>query len=110
MSNQLSEISQITSLFFPVGSGSTSVRLLDHDSDTQASTTSGQGGEAVQRAPRESIDLLQTGIIGTLTFDDFQTQYEIKQYKKGLKAADTILKKYPNHGGMFDPTDQLICC
>ena len=24
--------------------------------------------------------------------------YEIKQYKKGIKAADTILKKIPNHG------------
>ena len=24
--------------------------------------------------------------------------YESKQYKKGVKAADTILKKYPNHG------------
>ncbi|XP_047314125.1 uncharacterized protein LOC124917906, partial [Impatiens glandulifera] len=24
--------------------------------------------------------------------------YETKQYKKGLKAADAILKKFPNHG------------
>ncbi|KAF4324399.1 hypothetical protein BBO99_00001638 [Phytophthora kernoviae] len=24
--------------------------------------------------------------------------YELKQYKKGLKAADTILKKHPDHG------------
>ena len=24
--------------------------------------------------------------------------YETKQYKKGLKAADQVLKKYPNHG------------
>ena len=24
--------------------------------------------------------------------------YETKQYKKGIKAADTILKKYPDHG------------
>jgi hypothetical protein len=24
--------------------------------------------------------------------------YETKQYKKGLKAADTVLKKFPNHG------------
>lgn len=24
--------------------------------------------------------------------------YESKQYKKGLKNADTILKRYPNHG------------
>jgi peptide alpha-N-acetyltransferase len=28
-----------------------------------------------------------------------QTQYELKGYKKGLKAADQILKKFPNHGG-----------
>ncbi|KAK6148894.1 hypothetical protein DH2020_016419 [Rehmannia glutinosa] len=26
--------------------------------------------------------------------------YETKQYKKGLKAADAILKKFPDHGGM----------
>lgn len=24
--------------------------------------------------------------------------YETKQYKKGLKAADQVLKKFPNHG------------
>ena len=28
-----------------------------------------------------------------------QMNYELKQYKKGLKAADTVLKKFPNHGG-----------
>lgn len=28
-----------------------------------------------------------------------QKSYETKQYKKGLKAADTILKKFPDHGG-----------
>ncbi|WVQ81930.1 hypothetical protein IAT38_004057 [Cryptococcus sp. DSM 104549] len=31
-------------------------------------------------------------------FRELLTQYELKQYKKGLKAADTILKKFPNHG------------
>lgn len=30
--------------------------------------------------------------------------YELKQYKKGLKAADTVLKKFPNHGGAFIST------
>lgn len=30
---------------------------------------------------------------------DHQTFYELKQYKKGIKAADAILKKLPNHGG-----------
>jgi len=24
--------------------------------------------------------------------------YELKQYKKGIKTADQILKKFPNHG------------
>jgi hypothetical protein len=28
----------------------------------------------------------------------WQKFYETKQYKKGLKAADTILKKHPEHG------------
>jgi hypothetical protein len=28
-----------------------------------------------------------------------QKFYETKQYKKGLKAADAVLKKFPNHGG-----------
>ncbi|KAL0867427.1 hypothetical protein Bca101_046545 [Brassica carinata] len=27
-----------------------------------------------------------------------QESYETKQYKKGLKAADGILKKFPSHG------------
>ncbi|GFZ49424.1 hypothetical protein JCM24511_07544 [Saitozyma sp. JCM 24511] len=31
-------------------------------------------------------------------FKELLTQYELKGYKKGLKAADTILKKFPNHG------------
>ncbi|KAL1413384.1 hypothetical protein Q8F55_001146 [Vanrija albida] len=31
-------------------------------------------------------------------FKELLTYYELKQYKKGLKAADTILKKLPNHG------------
>lgn len=28
-----------------------------------------------------------------------QKSYETKQYKKGLKAADAILKRFPEHGG-----------
>ncbi|OCF40829.1 peptide alpha-N-acetyltransferase [Kwoniella heveanensis CBS 569] len=31
-------------------------------------------------------------------FRELLMQYEMKQYKKGIKAADTILKKFPNHG------------
>lgn len=29
-----------------------------------------------------------------------QKSYETKQYKKGLKASDQILKKFPEHGGI----------
>ena len=28
-----------------------------------------------------------------------QKFYETKQYKKGLKSSETILKKFPEHGG-----------
>ncbi|EIW67336.1 hypothetical protein M231_02521 [Tremella mesenterica] len=31
-------------------------------------------------------------------FKELIAQYEVKQYKKCIKAADTILKKLPNHG------------
>ena len=27
--------------------------------------------------------------------------YETEQYKMGLKAADAILKKFPDHGGIL---------
>ncbi len=30
-----------------------------------------------------------------------QKFYESKQYKKGIKAAESILKKFPDHGLMF---------
>ena len=31
-------------------------------------------------------------------FKSLVKQYESKQYKKAIRAADTILKKFPNHG------------
>ncbi|KAK4688996.1 N-alpha-acetyltransferase 15/16, NatA auxiliary subunit, partial [Tremellales sp. Uapishka_1] len=31
-------------------------------------------------------------------FKTLLAHYEVKQFKKGIKAADTILKKFPNHG------------
>ena len=31
-------------------------------------------------------------------FKSVVKHYETKQYKKGMKAADSILKKFPNHG------------
>jgi len=30
-----------------------------------------------------------------------QKFYETKQYKKGLKSADSVLKKFPDHGEFF---------
>ena len=41
-----------------------------------------------------------------------QKSYETKQYKKGLKAADAILKKFPSHGGQFPfiPNPKLFYC
>lgn len=34
-------------------------------------------------------------------FRELLTLYETKQLKKGLKTADQILKKFPEHGGRF---------
>jgi len=34
-------------------------------------------------------------------FKELLTLYETKQLKKGLKTADQILKKFPEHGGVF---------
>jgi peptide alpha-N-acetyltransferase len=33
-------------------------------------------------------------------FKELLTLYETRQLKKGLKTADQILKKFPEHGGM----------
>ena len=32
-------------------------------------------------------------------FKELLTLYETRQLKKGLKTADQILKKFPDHGG-----------
>jgi hypothetical protein len=34
-------------------------------------------------------------------FKELLTLYETRQLKKGLKTADSILKKFPEHGGCF---------
>lgn len=36
--------------------------------------------------------------------------YEMKQYKKGLKAADSILRKFPNHGETLAMRGLLLNC
>ncbi len=40
-----------------------------------------------------------------------QKLYETKQYKKGLKAADSILKKFPEHGKKCESSGlNLLAC
>ncbi|PWA64291.1 tetratricopeptide repeat (TPR)-containing protein [Artemisia annua] len=39
-----------------------------------------------------------------------EKSYETKQYKKGLKAADTILKKFPNHGETLSMKGLTLNC
>ena len=34
-------------------------------------------------------------------FKDVLTLYETRQIKKGIKTADLILKKFPEHGGAY---------
>ena len=36
--------------------------------------------------------------------------YETKQYKKGLKAADTVLKKFPEHGETLAMKGLILNC
>jgi hypothetical protein len=36
--------------------------------------------------------------------------YETKMYKKGVKAADTILKKFPNHGETLAMKGLIYSC
>ena len=36
--------------------------------------------------------------------------YETKTYKKGIKAADAILKKFPNHGETLSMKGLLLSC
>ncbi|XP_028230962.1 N-terminal acetyltransferase A complex auxiliary subunit NAA15-like [Glycine soja] len=36
--------------------------------------------------------------------------YETKQYKKGLKAANTILKKFPDHGETLSMKGLTLNC
>ena len=36
--------------------------------------------------------------------------YELKQYKKGLKAADAVLKKFPNHGETLAMKGLVLNC
>ncbi|KAH8514435.1 hypothetical protein H0E87_007314, partial [Populus deltoides] len=50
-------------------------------------------------------------IVVSLRFPlSFTKSYESKQYKKGLKAADTILKKFPDHGETLSMKGLTLNC
>ena len=51
--------------------------------------------------PIAFVLLLRNGLNDGLTVTSVgveQKFYETKQYKKGLKSADSVLKKFPDHG------------
>ncbi len=43
-------------------------------------------------------------------FRQLVRQYETKQYKKGLKSAESILKKFPRHGETLCMKGLIINC
>ena len=44
------------------------------------------------------------------TFRQIVRQYETKQYKKGLKSADSILKRFPRHGETLCMKGLILNC
>jgi N-alpha-acetyltransferase 15/16, NatA auxiliary subunit len=52
---------------------------------------------AKKELPSKEQQIFKTIVVRTISN---QTMYEAKEYKKGLKAADKILKKVPDHGGL----------
>ncbi|KAI2513134.1 NMDA receptor-regulated protein 1 [Fragilaria crotonensis] len=59
----------------------------NHDNGSTSNNDNPQAGQG-RPLPKKEGDL----------FKALVKQYESKQYKKAIKAADTILKKFPNHG------------
>ena len=43
-------------------------------------------------------------------FKSIVKHYETKQYKKGLKASDTVLRKFPEHGETLAMKGLLLNC
>jgi len=59
----------------------------------------GRGGGAAQPSPASAEPPSQTLPSKEQTmFKNIVRLYETKQYKRGVKMADTILKKFPHHG------------
>ena len=44
------------------------------------------------------------------TFKNIVKFYETKQYKKGLKASDAVLRKFPNHGETLAMRGLVLNC
>ena len=66
--------------------------MAPNDSNPQA----GQG----RPLPKKEADL----------FKNVVKHYEMKQYKKAVKQADTILKKFPNHGETLAMKGLVLNC
>lgn len=58
-----------------------------------------QAGQGVP-LPKKETDLFRTVV----------KQYESKQYKKGMKAAEAILKKFPRHGETICMKGLILNC
>ena len=43
-------------------------------------------------------------------FKNVVKHYELKQYKKAMKQADTILKRFPNHGETLAMKGLIMNC
>lgn len=52
-------------------------------------------------AKKNALPLKEAGL-----FKELLSQYENRLLKKGLKTAEQILKKFPEHGGRFSVTKQ----
>ena len=57
-------------------------------------------GQQQQQLPKKEADLLRTVV----------AHYETKQYKKGLKVVETILKRFPKHGETLCMKGLLLNC
>lgn len=63
------------------------------------SNSNPQAGQGIP-LPKKETDLFRAVV----------KHYESKQYKKGTKAADTILKKFPKHGETLCMKGLILNC
>jgi tetratricopeptide (TPR) repeat protein len=62
--------------------------MSDINNNTNTNNSNNPQNGAGRPLPKKEADL----------FKHLVKQYEMKQYKKAIKQADTILKKFPKHG------------